>query len=154
ADSQARVVAAIVGGEAPALTSLADTKTSLPAAARRALDRLLAKCLAKDPDHRWQTAADLASELQWVDEERVRAAEPSAFAVNRRSPMRERVLTAIATAAVAALAVVGYRWYPRPAPPPEPVTFTIDAPAGEMLSPTENMLAVSPDGTQVAFTTG
>src|SRR5262249_35369247 len=47
-----------------------------------------------------------------------------------------------------------YRWYPRPAPPVQPVTFTIDAPEGETLSPTENMLAVSPDGTQVAFTTG
>ena len=31
-----------------------------------ALDRLVRKCLAKDPDARWQTAADVADELRWL----------------------------------------------------------------------------------------
>src|SRR5215471_5413048 len=31
-----------------------------------ALDRVIAKCLAKDPDARWQTARDLADELRWI----------------------------------------------------------------------------------------
>ena len=31
-----------------------------------ALDRVVRRCLAKDPDDRWQSAADLTSELQWV----------------------------------------------------------------------------------------
>jgi eukaryotic-like serine/threonine-protein kinase len=30
------------------------------------LDRIVRKCLEKDPDQRWQSAADLASELKWV----------------------------------------------------------------------------------------
>ena len=30
------------------------------------LDRIVATCLAKDPDDRWQTARDLQRELQWV----------------------------------------------------------------------------------------
>jgi serine/threonine protein kinase len=30
------------------------------------LDRVVRKCLAKDPDARWQSAADVASELQWI----------------------------------------------------------------------------------------
>src|SRR5260370_39073127 len=33
-----------------------------------ALHRLIMKCLAKDPDERWQCAADVASELRWVAE--------------------------------------------------------------------------------------
>ena len=31
-----------------------------------ALERLVATCLAKDPDERWQTAKDLLRELRWV----------------------------------------------------------------------------------------
>ena len=30
------------------------------------LDRTVMKCLAKEPDLRWQTARDLASELTWI----------------------------------------------------------------------------------------
>jgi Tol biopolymer transport system component len=33
-----------------------------------ALARALKKCLSKDPDARWQSAADLASELRWIGE--------------------------------------------------------------------------------------
>src|SRR5215831_2705182 len=32
------------------------------------LERVIRKCLAKDPDARWQSAGDLASELQWIAE--------------------------------------------------------------------------------------
>ena len=31
-----------------------------------ALDRIVATCLAKDPEERWQTARDLERELKWV----------------------------------------------------------------------------------------
>src|SRR4030095_1193961 len=31
-----------------------------------ALQRTVTKCLAKDPEDRWQTARDLASELRWI----------------------------------------------------------------------------------------
>jgi eukaryotic-like serine/threonine-protein kinase len=37
---------------------------SIPAA----LERAIRKCLAKDPDERWQSAGDLASELKWIAE--------------------------------------------------------------------------------------
>ena len=33
-----------------------------------ALDRVVKKCLAKDPDERWQTAGDLCRELKWIAE--------------------------------------------------------------------------------------
>ena len=31
-----------------------------------ALERIVSRCLAKDPEDRWQTARDVAAELQWV----------------------------------------------------------------------------------------
>ena len=33
-----------------------------------ALERAIKKCLVKDPDARWQSAGDLASELKWIAE--------------------------------------------------------------------------------------
>lgn len=31
-----------------------------------ALDRIVSRCLAKDPEDRWQSARDVAAELAWV----------------------------------------------------------------------------------------
>ena len=35
-----------------------------------ALERVVRKCLAKEPDARWQSAADLRDELVWLSRER------------------------------------------------------------------------------------
>ena len=61
-DSRASLMAAIVAAEPPALSSL---QPQVPAA----LERLIRRCLAKDPEDRWQTARDMAAELQWIAEE-------------------------------------------------------------------------------------
>ncbi len=54
--SPATVIAAIVERPAPSVSSMATP----------ALDRLLQRCLAKDPDDRWQSARDLKAELAWM----------------------------------------------------------------------------------------
>jgi eukaryotic-like serine/threonine-protein kinase len=60
-DSRASLMAAIVAAEPPALSSL---QPRTPAS----LERLILRCLAKDPDDRWQTARDLGAELRWIAE--------------------------------------------------------------------------------------
>ena len=35
---------------------------------RSTLDRIVSKCLTKNPDERWQSAHDLAAELRWIAE--------------------------------------------------------------------------------------
>ena len=60
-DSRASLMAAIVAAEPPAPSTL---QPRTPAA----LERLILRCLAKDPDERWQTARDLAAELRWIGE--------------------------------------------------------------------------------------
>jgi serine/threonine protein kinase/Tol biopolymer transport system component len=159
--SQAGIIASIINADPPALTALADGRTSLPVVAHRALDRLLARCLAKDPDDRWQSAADLAGELRWINEERVRAVPESAALPGHAGPLhdrpsrsRERVWMAVAAVAVAALAGVAVWLYPRPAPPPAPISFTVGPPDGYELSTGPGLLAISPDGRRLAFTTG
>jgi serine/threonine protein kinase/Tol biopolymer transport system component len=57
--SQLSVASAILEKEPEPLTSL---KPMMPAALEHAIQR----CLAKDPEERWQTARDLALELKWI----------------------------------------------------------------------------------------
>ena len=44
-------------------------RTWLPAAVPAGVERVVQKCLAKDPDERWQSASDLAAALQWTRDE-------------------------------------------------------------------------------------
>jgi serine/threonine protein kinase/Tol biopolymer transport system component len=161
--SPASVIAAIIGADAPELGELADTRTRLPIVARRALDRLLQKCLAKHPDDRWQSAADLSDELRWINEERLRAAEPDAAATGAAgvaaatappSRTRERTwMTATGMAVVAAIAVAAWLW-PQPAPVPPPMQFALGPPDGTSFNSFPGFISLSPDGQHIAFTTG
>jgi serine/threonine protein kinase/Tol biopolymer transport system component len=159
--SHAGVIAEILGGDPPTLGELADTKTRLPIVARRALDRLLQKCLAKDPDDRWQSAADLADELAWINEERLRAAEAeaptpvsAAAPVSVAPPSRTRERMWMAATLLALLAAGVTIWlYPPPPPDPSPVSFTMTPPDGTLLASGPGFVEVSPDGQQIAFVT-
>jgi serine/threonine protein kinase/tetratricopeptide (TPR) repeat protein len=70
--------------------------------APRALDRIVDRCLAADPEERWQTSRDLLSELRWVAEDRT------------GRPGRSRKVRAIVgIAAAAAMALVATTLWPR-----------------------------------------
>jgi Tol biopolymer transport system component len=58
-DSQASLIAAIMDREPPEITAL---KPMSPPALEHAVKR----CLAKDPGERWQSARDVAHELEWI----------------------------------------------------------------------------------------
>ena len=89
--SQASLIAAILASEPPPISSL-QPLTPL------ALDRVVAACLAKDPDERWQSAHDLLRELRWTQEAGEGSAGPS---VVPRHLRRERTgWVAVAIAAV------------------------------------------------------
>jgi serine/threonine protein kinase len=121
----------------------------------RSLERVVAKCLAKDPDLRWQSAQDLKDELRWIGEGGALA--PVVAPV--RSPWRER----IAWFAVAALlgGLVLFANFHRPSSSdPEPVRFAIYPPGKTIFSPPfyttlgTPQFALSPDGRALAFVAG
>ena len=58
-DSHATLIGAILHARPSPVSSLQPT---IPPP----VDRVVAKCLEKDPDRRWQTAADLADEFRWL----------------------------------------------------------------------------------------
>src|SRR6202045_392721 len=59
--SQASVIAKILEREPPAMSSLQPMTPP-------ALDRVVKKCLAKEPEKRWQAASDVCDELKWIAE--------------------------------------------------------------------------------------
>src|SRR5579863_6186602 len=86
--SPASVIAAIMERPAPSIADVAPP----------ALDRVLQKCLAKDPDNRWQSARDLKDELEWIASSSGEAIT-APIAVKRRS-----ILLWVAAAALAIIA--------------------------------------------------
>ena len=61
ADSQAGLIAALLDQQPPPITAV------IPSAPR-SIERVVQRCLEKDPDDRWQSAKDLAAELKWIEQ--------------------------------------------------------------------------------------
>src|SRR5271167_1407104 len=59
--TSASVMAKIMEAEPPSMASLQPMTPPI-------LDRVVKRCLAKEPDKRWQSANDLANELKWIYE--------------------------------------------------------------------------------------
>ena len=97
-----------------------------------ALDRVVATCLAKDPDERWQSAGDLLRELKWIAEAgmQVSGAAPRATTVRTRARLAW-VMAAVATAAALG---IGALQFARPRPEPAAaIRFQVSPPAGSSI---------------------
>jgi serine/threonine-protein kinase len=98
------------------------------------LDHLVRRCLAKDPEDRWQSIHDVVADLEWVGWARSQTETTGTVAVRRRA--RERswaaatLLFALASAVLAALYLRGPR-----ALPPQPMRFSLVPPNGAALAP-------------------
>jgi serine/threonine protein kinase len=68
------------------------------------LEHAVKKCLAKDPDERWQSVSDLKSELNWIVESGSHGGVPASVVTGRKK--REVVAWAVAATAAAALIAV------------------------------------------------
>lgn len=127
--SAASVIAAILEREPEPL------RTTPP------LDRVIRRCLAKDPEQRFQTAIDLRSALNWAAESPAQA--PQAAEPHRRLGPAWLAALAFGLTAIT-FAVLYFRQSPAPAPL---VKFTVPPPNKSGFGYT----AISPDGTRIAF---
>jgi Tol biopolymer transport system component/predicted Ser/Thr protein kinase len=151
--SQASLIAAILEREPPPMSSL-QPMTPL------ALDRVVKKCLRKDPDERWQSAHDVTDELKWIAEGGSQAGI-SAPAVTRRKGLLSNARAAWSVAAVLLLTAVTlgvFAYYRRAQEDARAVRFFVSLPEGWKLagrgtgtSGATGALAVSPDGHRIAF---
>ena len=143
ATSQATLIAAIIDREPEPMTA---HQPMLPPM----LERVVKKCLAKDPDKRWQHIADLKSELEWVLESGSNPAIPAPVVAQRRRNARLGwVLAGIFAALLVAAAVALFIF--RPAREPlRTIRFEIPLPDGVTWGTTDVPM-VSPDGSRVVF---
>jgi len=144
--SSASVMAKILEVDPPSISSLQPMTPP-------ALDRVVKRCLAKEPDERWQSANDLANELKWIAEQGSQAAMPAPGTARRK--VREQVAWALAAIAlvIATLAIVVPYFRKTPAEV-RPVRFTINPPEKgrfPVLAFAPAFLSVSPDGNRLAF---
>ncbi len=138
ADNTASLIAEILKG--PPLAVLAITPPTL--------SRILSRCLASDPDDRWQSARDLRINLEWV----ALGVSESVPAPATKFSRRNWAMAAAAVILAAALGAGVVYWQRSPAEtravklsvlPPEGATFVPGGIAGPP--------ALSPDGKTIAF---
>jgi serine/threonine protein kinase len=148
--TSASVMAKILEAEPP---SMAAFQPMTPPA----LDRVVKKCLAKEPEKRWQAASDVCDELKWIAEGGSQAGTAPAAASKGIPSLDSKTRIAglgalLLGAAIASLITWSLKQAPKP--PPKPVSrFTITLPPGQQLGVPENgpALALSPDGTHLAY---
>jgi len=137
--SQLSVASAILEKDPELVTTVQPT-------APAALDHVVGDCLAKDPESRWQSAADIARELRWIASGPASSAASPAAATRGR--LTERLIWAL-------IVLLGLAWFalrerqPAPIlrsylPPPPEVGFDF---TGDFSGPP----VITADGTQIAF---
>jgi eukaryotic-like serine/threonine-protein kinase len=115
-----------------------------------AFEHVVKTCLAKEPEERWQSSADVARELRWILETGSQSGIPTTFS-NHRKKRGRAMWSGIGVAAALLAAYWGFRgelW----SRPQTPVHLTIVLPPGKvLLNNSTHPVALSPDGTTIVF---
>ncbi|MCA9751634.1 MAG: serine/threonine-protein kinase, partial [Gemmatimonadetes bacterium] len=141
-ESQASVIAAILEREPEPLSSARPEAPPL-------LSRVLARCLAKDPRQRWESARDLAEQLRWIEaglDSGATAIVTTPATPAPRSRARHLAWLVLLLPLVAPILFNAFRSDP-PAPAP-PLRFTV---APDPSARALDVPKISPDGTKIAY---
>jgi Tol biopolymer transport system component len=143
--SQASVIAAILEQHPAPITTRQPLAPPL-------LDHIVSRCLAKDPDDRWQTISDVKRELQWLAEGGADHRRPAVATSGGRRPhhlawLAGGIWLAVGTVSTVGLARSSWRI---PTDPPV-VRFVVGPPEEGRFTQSPAALAVSPDGRFLAF---
>jgi serine/threonine protein kinase len=140
AKSQIGLLAAILEKEPQAIR--ASQPTMAPG-----LEHVIERAMEKNPEDRWQSAADIRGELKWLAEGGTLAGTSVPNSITGGE--RERIAWAVAAVMAAAAVLLGFA-YMRHAPAPlQVLRTTILAPDKRAFEPFS--IALSPDGTKLAF---
>ena len=137
--SQASLIGAIMKAEPRPVSHLQQMTPPV-------LDHLVGRCLAKDPEERWQTAHDLMTQLAWISRSRTETSVSPAAAAAERKRARVALIALVSLLAVAAALAAPAISYLRGPAEPEALQFRhtiigLNAPD----------ISISPDGRWIAF---
>jgi eukaryotic-like serine/threonine-protein kinase len=134
------LIGAIVSGEPRPVSALQPLTPP-------ALEHVIKKCLAKEPDDRLQSAHDIAEELKWISEAGSQAGVATPFTVKRKT--RERLAWSIAAILAAGLGLAGILTFRRVETPLQFYRTSLVLPS--YLDYYSGPMAISPDGKAVAY---
>ena len=137
-----------------AVLQVEPTWEALPAATPQSLRKLLRRCLEKDRRHRLR---DIGDALEEVDDSSFASdTEEAAPPPERQGQLTRQAVALAGVALVVGSVVTGMAvWNMRPAAPARLERFVLTSPAGSQLqSGRTRNLAISPDGSRIAYRTG
>ena len=136
--SQASLIGAIMHAQPPSIVTIQPLTPPW-------LEHIVRRCVAKEPDDRWQNARDLWHELRWANDE---------HANSRVARFRKYRGLGLAGAAVVSIVVaaIGIRQVANPNPIAHVARFSVSPPAGTSLPAVPPFSpAISPDGRQLVY---
>ena len=146
-DTPASVIGAILKDTPPSIS----TRQPL---APRALNYVAERCLAKDPDERWQSIGDIGRLLGWIAANQAADAERHA---RPRGARKERTAWFAATTLLLIALAFATPWRRPIAPTGDEVRLSVNPPERMVFAPHSSatvptpQFAVSPDGRSIAF---
>ncbi|HSE40181.1 MAG TPA: protein kinase, partial [Acidobacteriota bacterium] len=135
-NTKAVVIASILSTEPPSVSEL---NPSLPPL----LTHIIVKCLAKNPEERWQCAHDLSSELKWIAKSTSEKSNESQSVI-RKLPYERWAWIGIVLALASILVMLSMK---RPTVP-HPISMAVLPPENSMF---DGSIELSPDGQKLAF---
>lgn len=135
--TQVSVMAAILEHDPPPISALLSVSPPM-------LDEIARICLAKKPEDRWQSAADVLHALKLATRFGSLTSPASAAAAPSKRSMLP--IAAAAVLAIALTAMLAYLWLGRKPENPSRIAINIDT----ATAPSPLHLALSPDGTRLA----
>lgn len=136
------IIAAIISSSPPPISSF-------QALTPPALEHVVRRCLAKSPDDRWQSAADIASELQWISE-----AGMEAVPIRRTGRMNVRRFLWPAGALLAGILLGAAAWSLRAPSSAQPAITHFDVAAPDAMRielGNRRSFAIAPDESSIVF---
>ena len=148
--SQASLISAILDHQPPPVASFQPLSPAM-------LDEIVARCLVKDPDERWQSARDLKRQLEWVAKQ-VPHVSVAAVAIGGATPVAPpaaarmaRVGAAVLVGAVVA-GTAAWMFWPQTPPVSVPTRFSVELPEGQTFGRSgRHLVALSPDGATLVY---
>jgi len=145
--TQASLIAKILEIDPPPISSLQPMTPP-------ALDRVVKKCLAKEPDERWHAAKDLCDELKWIAGGSSHAATvPTGQVKATRTFGRRELIIGVGALLLVVLVTYLAFWDLKPSPQARVTRTAINLPPGQQLAGLDlgPAVALSPDGARLAY---